>query len=225
MVRSSVPTKLVPSPGFSLEQNLLKDGWTLLESQWVSITMGQTGLHNSQCGDDTASLGRDLTKLESIASMEDSLSAINSHVSVTTVSLQGGGHWLWFVLERDGTHQVCILKTWYPWMVSLWLSTQICGENWSHAQLCSKPMIPPCHGMMMIMMSLSKQCLMKWLIVIELFLKVIFVWIFKYIFDLIVSKTKEMIDLLWLDRTKWSQVETIKKTTLHHILYFLYGSS
>lgn len=48
--------------------------------------------------------------MKSTVREEDYTNRINRQVDMAKVSLQVGGHWLWFDLERDWTHQVELPK-------------------------------------------------------------------------------------------------------------------
>lgn len=67
----------------------------------------------SLCDDDTALLGRGLPRMKPTAKAEGSFNESNGHMSVTKVSLQTGGHRLWFKMERDVLQQVYLPKNEY----------------------------------------------------------------------------------------------------------------
>lgn len=67
----------------------------------------------SLCNDDTELLGRGLPRMKPIAKAEGSFNRSNGHMSVTKVSLQTGGHQLWFKMERDRLRQVYLPKNEY----------------------------------------------------------------------------------------------------------------
>lgn len=56
-----------------------------------------------------ASLSKELPRLISVARVEGYVNEINSHASMTKVSLHVGGYWHWLDLEKDGFYQVHLL--------------------------------------------------------------------------------------------------------------------